>query len=335
MLLVALIRTLLLAVLLVQVPGTEPPKAQEPVAQKSERAEAPFDAETVEKVRQLGAMLSSPAFEQRQKATRELWQMGPEILPELEKLAARSRGEAQIRLQDLVLFARCKVGFDESDSVIECVAGFLEQEYTVQRRALLKLCYLEKRDIAFRLLELVEDKSTKTKLQKVCASSSNDAKKALHEGDLEKFEKWILETGSQTTYKPLYYYWRWTRGELDEEVNKLKEKIKPELEAGAKYREQLEKSRKKKKAGKQRKKDKANKPDQPPQEFLRELIGLLRFQGKVEEAEQYADKLVDEEQRRRLTHTILMESSNWKKLQTLIVSKDKDCLLYTSDAADE
>ncbi len=319
MLFITAIRSLIfLAALLVQQPAT-PPTA--PPAQQEQTGKA--DAETVESVKRWVGLLSSPIFERRQEATRELWQLGPKALPELESWASRSRGDALIRLNDLILFARCDVGPEENENVIDCVSGFLEREYTVQRRSLEKLCFLDRRPAAFRLVELVEDNETRIKLRRVCTSSIDDAKKALRSEDSEKIKAWIEDPTSKSSFKAAYYYWRWMRGELDDEIKALKEQVKPELEAGAKYKVALEKF-KKKKGAQRRKKDKMNPPKVPSQEILRDLIGVLRFQRRAKEAAEYANEVVNESKRRELTHTILMESGDWSSLQSLIVSAKQD-----------
>jgi len=183
------------------------------------------------------------------------------------------------------------------------------------------LCFLEKRGIAFRLVELVEDLDVRKKLRKVCTSSIDDAKKALRNQDLDAFETWIKDPTSRSSFNASYYYWRWINGELDDEIETLKDRVKSEVEAGEKYKVSLEKFKKK---TRKKKKDKADAPKPPEQELLRELIGVLRFQRRDEEALQYANKIANETNRRNLTHTILMENGNWSKLQTLFVSEKKD-----------
>ncbi len=266
-----------------------------------------------ERVESLISQLADASFAVRQQATRELWGMGAGILSELESAAENaSRGEARVRLNDLILFAKCGIGPSTSEEIVQCVSGFLEQESIVQRNSLSKLKYLEQEEVVERLLGLL-DKERRKEFEGEF-SSLVTAREALLDGDFAKFDQWLEQARENKAHRTFFFYTHWVRGDLDAEIKLLEEQAKPEIEAGKKYRIALEES-----------KDRKSKDElvSPNQDTLRELIGLLRFQKRVEEALQYSRLIVDMDRRRQLTHVILMENGRWGQIQKLMASSEE------------
>jgi len=153
---------------------------------------------------------------------------------------------------------------------------------------------------------------------------------ALRMDDLDEFQKRINDPASRKSLKLLYYYYLWVDEKLDDKIDMLKGEAKVEIKEAAAYDVELKKRKEKEKAknnGKPKKKkdDETEELDEAPkQPRLRTLIGLLRFTRKWEQAIEFSKKVYDRDDRKNLTHSILMESGNWKGLAKLIVEPSDD-----------
>ena len=280
----------------------------------------PLEGETRQQAAQLVRQLANPDFELRQQASRELWKIGP---PALKLLEAAVEGglnsEARLRARDLTTLIKVGLEHDADAEVVRCVVGFLDRETVVQDRAIQKLRHLQQTEVALKLGELVESDSERARFRKL-SSTASGMELALRLGDYAEFERLINAPGIRETKKLVYYYYLWVEGKLEPELVRLKGEAKVEIEKAARHKENLD-QKKTKKNDKQKTKSNVAAPDQGK---LRTLIGLLRFLERWDEALEYADKVYNRAQRRKLTHSILMESGNWKGLAELIVEPESD-----------
>lgn len=298
-------------------PDTEAATIQAPVEETAALA-----GEEKEKAILLVRQLGSADFETRQKATRELWNFGR---PALELLESAAKGninrEARKRAKDLVSLIKVDVKPDADPSVIECVVGFVDFELGVQKRVIIKLVHLQERDIAAKLIDLLPSKSDRESLLEHCARGLSDVEVALRFGNDESYKPWFVDPATRDSQKLLYHYYLWLEGGLDEEIERLKVEAKTEIEEAGVRNKELKKT-KKAKTEKDKKKDKSANP--PKQTQLKILIGLLRFLERWDQALEWTEKLDNRNMRKTLTHSILMESGNWKGLAGLIVDPDKE-----------
>lgn len=271
-------------------------------------------------VRQLG----SPDFGLRQQASRELWKIGP---PAIELLDGAVDGgvnsEARMRAKDLATLIKVGVKHDANAEVVECITGFLDREEIVQDRSISKLCHLQQVEVALKLIELVDSESDRTRLRGLCSMAASDAELALRLGEYDKFQEWINNPATRESQKLLYYYHLWRENKLEPEIERLQAEAKIEIDSAAKYKAKLDQEKTKRKSSK-RKKSRSTVEAAPKQPKLKVLIGLLRFIERWDEAIDWADKVFDRQERRTLTHSILMESGNWKQLADLIVELESD-----------
>jgi len=293
-------------------------KAAAPVVdpQATEMLDEQARKEGLRLVRQLG----SPNFDLRQKASRELWEMGPPALEVLQTAAdGNFNNEAKVRAQDLISFIKVGLSPDTDVEVVQCVTGFLDRELTVQTRAVRKLCALQKQEAARKLIALVSSEPDRNALLESCSIASSDAEMALRLGDDDRFMEWIRDPATVNSQPLLFYYTLWIDGELEPEITRLKKEAKSELEAAEKFDAQQAKEKDKNPKGD----DEAEAPGQPN---LKTLIGLLRFLERWEEALELAEKVHDAESRRQLYHSILKESGNWKGFAKLSIDSEAEQL---------
>jgi len=270
-------------------------------------------------VRQLG----SSDFEARQAATKELWQLGPPALELLESAAKSSLSrESRMRAKDLVSLITAGIKPDADPDVVNCIVGFLDREISVQKRAIKKLAYLQEQGTAGRLIDLVPSKTDREALGEILSMNASDAEMALRNGDESFINTPKNASKTRKSRKLFYYFYLWVDGKLDPEIERLIGEAEAEIEETRKYVE----NRKKNKGSSPKKGKKANDSSIPElkQKQLKTLIGLLRFQEKWDEALKWSDKVYNKETRKNLTHSILMESGNWKGLADLIVDSDSD-----------
>ena len=294
--------------------------------QENSNAPASLDGESLKLAQGYVRKLSDPDYAIRQRATRALWEIGEPAIPLLENVLEIGRGESKVRASDLLILIRIGLRPDVDAQVASIVSGFLEREQSVQIRVVQKLCSLNQRKVAMKLIQLVESKSERDTLFDSCFRTVVDAEEALRLGDFDKFERWISDSAANQHNQLFYFYYLWTEGTLDQEIERLKPLAAKEIEAARLYAEKLEqkssdsKQAKPKQSGGGKAAQKNAKPEPPPrQRELRKLIGLLRFLERSDEAIAFADKLFDKDDRRKLTHTILMENGRWKDLADLIV----------------
>ena len=287
----------------------------------------PLEGEAREVAIQLVRQLSNPDFEVRQDASRKLWQIGKPAVELLQGIADGGvNSESRMRAKDVVTFIKVGLTPDADAEIVRCVVGFLDREILVQGRAIQKLCHLDQRDIAEKLIKLVPSESDRKALSKFRSVAASDAEIALRLGDDAKFNEWISAPSTRQSNRLVYHYNLWLEGKLDMEIDRLKEgEVKDEIEKlrlfDIEKKKQKAKDKKKNPAGKPAGKKKKN--ETPEQPELLTLVGLLRFTERWDEALKYADMVYDREERRHLTHSVLMESGNWKRLATLIVKPKK------------
>ena len=284
-----------------------------------------LDAKTRSVVTQLVRQLGSDDFEQRQRATRELWQIGT---PALEILQAAIDGnfnqEAKMRASDLTTFIKVDLSPDEDSEVLQCVVGFLDREMSVQSRAIQKLCFLEHQETARKLIDLVPSETEQKSLRESCSIGLNDAQMALRSGDNDRFMEWIRDPLTAKTHKLVFYYTLWVDDQLEPEIERLKKEASLEIEAAEKFdaeQARLKAERKNKPKRKAKNKKEAQPPSQPS---LRTLVGLMRFLERWDEGLEFADKIHNKQQRKSLHHAILMESANWKELAKLAIDPEAE-----------
>lgn len=313
------------------------------VADAAALATPELDAESMKLARSWVRRLSDSDYAVRQRATRSLWQLGPSVLPLLEKAVEAGRGESRMRAAELTTLIRIGLKPDADAAVVDIIAGFFDFEKSVQQRIVKKLCYLNQRNVALKLIELVDSKSDRAELFDACFGTVSEAENALRVGDLEAFEAWIRDPAINQHNELLYYYYLWIDDRLDEEIERLKPLAEAEIEALKKFTAQREadklKKAKRKKSSKQSASELEPEPTAPDEKSLKKLIALLRFMQRPDEALLYTNRLFDRGTRRLLTHTILMESGNWKKLASLIVDSkipaaDVDAELPADDDSD-
>ncbi|WP_148618657.1 tetratricopeptide repeat protein [Mariniblastus fucicola] len=288
----------------------------------------PLEGESRQSAAVLVRQLGSSNYELRQQATRALWEIGSPVL-ELLRVAADggANSEARMRAKDLVTLIEVGVEHDADADVVRCIVGFLDREILVQGRAIRKLCHLQQRSVAKKLIELVPSEADRESLREFCSMAASDAEVALRLGEDEKFEEWINDPATRESQKLLFYYYLWVDNKLDSEIELLKVQAQADIATAKEFAAKLEKEKAKhdadnrgKKNGKAAKFEPSEKP--PGQEKLLTLIGLLRFTERWAEAEEFADQVYDKTKRRNLTHSILMESGNWKRLSELMVEPE-------------
>lgn len=286
----------------------------------------PLDGEARDQAAQLVRQLANPKFELRQQSSRELWKIGPPVLELLETAVEGGlNSEARLRAKDLTTLIKVGLEHDADADVVRCVVGFLDREPIVQDRAIQKLCYLQQVDVALKLIELVESDNERTRLRQFCSMAASDAiELSLRMGDYQEFERLINDPTARETQKLLYYYYLWVEDKLEPELVRLKGEAKIEIAKAADHKAKLDKETSKKKAAKNSKSAEKAEVAAPDQSKLKTLIGLLRFLERWDESLEFADKVYDRAQRRKLTHSILMESGNWTGLAGLIVEPESD-----------
>ena len=310
--------------------------AQPSVARMQDTPDPPdvkLDEKTRGVITQLARQLGSNDFEQRQRASRELWQIGE---PALEILQAAIDGnfnqEAKMRASDLATFIKVGLAPDDDTKIVQCVVGFLDRELSVQSRAIQKLCFLERQETARKLIALVPSESDQKSLRESCSIALSDAQMALRGGDDDKFMEWIRDPLTAKTHKLIYYYTLWVDDQLDAEIERLKKEAAVEIEAAAKFdAEQARKKAEQKNKPKPKESDKEE-AKAPPQPSLRTLVGLMRFLERWDEGIEFADQIHNKQQRKSLHHAILMESANWKGLAELAIDPEAE---KDADAEDE
>ena len=249
-----------------------------------------------------------------------LWEFGPPVLEILQPAVdGNFSPEAKKRASDLATFIQIGLSPEDDAEVVQCAQGFLERELSVQTRAIQKLCHLERQDTARKLINLVPSKVNQDALRDSCSIALSDAALALQTGDDEQYMEWIRDPLTAKTHKTVYYYTLWVDGQLDQAIKQLEKEAAVEIEAAEKF--DAEQAKKKADLKKNQLVEQAKQPKQPN---LRTLVGLMRFLGRWDEALELTKKLHNKGRRKRLYHTILMESGNWKKLVELIPQPDPD-----------
>ncbi len=292
----------------------------------------PLEGDAREEAVGLIRQLADPDFNLRQEASRKLWKIGPPVVEMLQRVIDGGvSSESRMRAKDLVTLIKAGVTHDSDAEIVRCVVGFLDREILVQGRAIQKLCFLDQRRVARKLIAMVPSESERETLLTHCSVAASDAEVALRLGDWDKFREWINDPATRESNQLLYHYNLWVEGKLEAEIDWLRGKADLEIaklkkyDADKKAKEAKQKKAKKKSASELAKKKKeAEKESAPPQPRLQTLIGLLRFLERWEEATEYADKVYDRKKRKTLMHSILMESGNWKRLASLIVEPDGD-----------
>ena len=297
------------------------PIAQEVASPREAEDVKPLQGEAKQRALALVRQLGSSDFEARQQATRELWQIGEPALELLENVANGSiNREARMRAKDLLSLVKVGVEPDADPEIINCIVGFLDKESIVQDRAVQKLCHLKQREKTMKLIELVPSESDRVRLRKFCSMSGDEMDNALRFGDEPKFHQCVSDPGTRESRKLFYHYYLWVDGKLDAEIDRLKIEVESEITAADKFEKAKKKQEESSKTtGSKKGKESDSDLDEPTQDQLKTLIGLLRFLERWDEASEYAAKVHNKKKRRDLTHTILMESGNWKGLAKLVV----------------
>jgi hypothetical protein len=289
----------------------------------------PLEGEEKERAVLLIRQLGSASFEDRQKATRSLWNIGKPALELLESAAAGSLNrEARMRAKDLVSLIKVGLKPDADPEVVNCVVGFLDRELAVQDRAIQKLVYLQQTNVAEKLKNLVPSESDRNSLSQHLTMALSEAEIALRLGREERFREWVENPATRESQKLTYYYYLWIDGKLDDEISRLKEDALDEIEKAELYEAKLKET--KKKSSKKGTKGDKNSAKPPAQNRLKTLVGLLRFLERWDQALEWTDRVYNPDLRRNLAHSILMESGNWQGLASLIVDDEEE-----SDEAEE
>ena len=294
----------------------------------------PLEGEAREQAALLVRQLASPDFELRQQASRELWKIGPPVLQLLQTaIDGGASSEAQMRSRDLSTLIRVGVNHDADSDVVRCIVGFLDREAKVQDRAIKKLVHLQQLNVAVKLIELVPSEKDRKRLGEFCGIATDEAELALRLGDDAKYFEFINEPSTRQTKQLVYYYYLWMEDKLEPEFERLRVEADAEIKEAAEHKAKRDKeiaeekakpkSKRKKKSTK-KETDEEREEDTVKQPRLKTLIGLLRFIGQWDEAIDLAEKVYDRKVRRDLTHSILMESGNWKRLAELIVEPEAD-----------
>ncbi len=292
----------------------------------------PLEGEARDEAAVLIRQLANPDFNLRQEASRKLWKIGPPVVAMLQRVVDGGiSSESRMRAKDLVTLIEAGVAHDSDAEIVRCVVGFLDRETYVQGRAIQKLCFLNQRRVARKLIAMVKSESEREILLQHCSVGADDAEVALRLGDWDKFYKWINDPATRESNQLMYHYTLWVDGKLEEEIDWLRGQAEIEIaklkkyDAEKKAKDAKKKKAKNKAAAKSTNKEKeADREVVPKQPRLQTLIGLLRFLERWDEATEYAHQVYDREKRKTHIHSILMESGNWKQLASLIVEPDGD-----------
>jgi hypothetical protein len=210
----------------------------------------PLEGKARDEAAVLIRQLSNPDFNLRQEASRKLWKIGPPVVPMLQRVVDGGiSSESRMRAKDLVTLIEAGVAHDSDAEIVRCVVGFLDRETYVQGRAIQKLCFLNQRRVARKLIAMVKSESEREILLQHCSVGADDAEVALRLGDWDKFYKWINDPATRESNQLTYHYTLWVDGKLDEEIDWLRGQAEIEIAKLKKYdAEKKAKDAKKKKA---------------------------------------------------------------------------------------
>lgn len=256
------------------------------------------DAEVAQIVREL----KSDRFENRQQATRKLFEMGPEILPALEKVERSASLEQNRRLENIkTVFRAIKAG-QTSPAARRAWLDFNDVGFETRDLILEKLLTLKEYEAHFALLEKLQPQD----IREVFEDNGYYYSQIV---ELCRGEQWelidrLLSMPLMWKYQPiLCTRFHFLMGTLDSQITQLQKRLDDRIREAT---------------------SKETSPKFRADEELNTLIDLLVFQRQYETAGRYIAKIPEKRLRLERENQLLLERGGWKELAERAVMAEAD-----------
>ncbi len=255
-----------------------------------------FGQSSEAEVAQIVKQLKSNSFEQRQQATRELFALGPRILPALEKIERSASLEQNRRLENLKVVFRAIEAGQSSPVARRAWLDFKDVGFDTRDLILEKLLTLKEYEAHFALLEQLQPQQTR----EVFEDNGNYYSQIV---ELCRSEQWevidrLLSMPLMWKYQPtLCARFHFLMGTLENQVAQLRKRYDDRSDD-----EKLSGS----------------------DDELQTVIKLLAFQRQYDAAGRYIAKIPQERLRLQCENQLLIEQGDWKGLAKRAVLAESD-----------
>lgn len=254
------------------------------------------DTESIEEseIESLVLKLGSSSYAVRQLASERLWRLGERAKPALEKASERGDSEVAKRSKEILSVLSMGVNSETSAEIAMLVLRFNTSSEVVRKEILRHLVREQRFEIAFDLLERVEDKTQQKNLFANAMNINDTLMKLARSERWDDFKKIISHKITFDHDRVIGVYYHYASGTLGDFVQQLKEEM-AEKEADGKV---------------------------PTQKELYEMIAILRLLERYDEAEEYANKIESATARFPMIYMLWKEQGQWKKIEEQMVDKD-------------
>ncbi|MFK7768967.1 MAG: hypothetical protein AB8B55_17225 [Mariniblastus sp.] len=252
-------------------------------------------AQRTQETEKLILQLGSPNYSVRQSATERLWEFGNEAKTPLQRASKAGNPEVAKRANEILSVLEMGVDFQTKPDIAKLVLDFQSNENQGRLAIIQRLIEQDKIGLAFDLLERIKDKELQQELYIESFDFKNLVDRLARSDRWDEFELVYSHPLTFEHYRSagvLYHHLNGTLGPL---VEQLKLAIEEKENSG-----------------------KALDTDE-----LTKLIAIFKFQGKFDQAQIYANKIEEFNQRFSILNLMLLEQGNWKRVAEKMVRSDE------------
>ena len=273
--------------------------------------------------------LGADKYLTRQTASEKLWQMGPQILSQLEELRGKTSDvEINSRLDLLLAVFRLELDSSTPRALAKNVLLFSEHEYIVQREVLSNLVRLRRYDLILRLIELLPMARRERMFVKYI-QLKNRLPQLIRAEKTEELDELLTHPLTKRFYSSTYLFWQDLNGRMSEELAIQKATVDTLIATLARLKtenptaveknidSEIDKSKDSVEVSQ------IKKAEAELQIELRILLQSLRMLNKNSMALSYARHISDDKKRSIFHNHLLMEMGDWKRVSNNLVDPDR------------
>ena len=265
-------------------------QAQTAYSTSSTKTESPpvddTDSENQDLIEQLILKLGSPSYAVRQSAVEQLWKLGKQAKPALERAATLGDPEVARRASQILSVWAFGVDTDTSPEIARLVLRFHSSEQNIRRGVLTLLLEEGKIRLAFDLLSQVESADDQQDLFHEVMDFNDRLIRLARSGQWEDFEYILSHPITFEHERASSVHFHMVMGNLEPMVARMKAKISATEQDS----------------------------ETPDTQDLLPLIAILRMQGNSSQAEIYIEKIEDVDKRTFMQNQLLMEQGDWQAI---------------------
>ena len=247
-------------------------------AARSAEHEISGSSQADDQVATLIVKLNSPLFADREAAWRELHGRGKEVREALVQRLKTADRELASRIREIVGLIDLEIPNDLPSDVIELLLTFADQDADLRTQTISSLYQLKHYKLIYDLAERTSDRAAIDQIIGDVFSLPGLITNLMRNDDWQTVETLIMHPFNLSQHAELACYWRMASGQIRSHISQL------ELNS---------------------------KGDGFTDEECRQLIAMLRIEGRLTEAIEWTQKLADERNRKELERSLRIESGDW------------------------